>query len=74
MEPIEMAERLAAFIREQTGAASVAIDNLKRMPGGASREIWSFDATINDSARRDPPRARAAARSRRPANRHQPSQ
>ncbi|MFI5351571.1 MAG: phosphotransferase family protein [Candidatus Binatales bacterium] len=49
MEPNEMTERLAAFIREQTGAASVAIDNLKRMPGGASREIWSFDAAINDS-------------------------
>ena len=49
MEPNEMAERLAAFIREQTGAASVTIDNLKRMPGGASREIWSFDAAINDS-------------------------
>ena len=44
-----MTEKLAAFIREQTGAASVTIENLKRMPGGASREIWSFDATISDS-------------------------
>src|SRR6202521_6154993 len=51
MEPNEMAARLAAFIREQTGTASVTIANLARMPGGASREIWSFDAAI-DKARR----------------------
>jgi aminoglycoside phosphotransferase (APT) family kinase protein len=46
MEAKEMAERLAAFIREQGGFAEVRIDNLKRMPGGASREIWSFDTVL----------------------------
>src|SRR5271157_1506002 len=52
MEPNEMAERLAAFIREQGGFAEVKIDALKRMPGGASRETWSFDAVIErDGAR-----------------------
>jgi len=43
-----MAARLATFIREQTASTSVTIDNLKRMPGGASREMWSFDAGISD--------------------------
>jgi aminoglycoside phosphotransferase (APT) family kinase protein len=46
MEPKEMAERLADFIARQGSFASVKIENLKRMPGGASRETWSFDATI----------------------------
>jgi aminoglycoside phosphotransferase (APT) family kinase protein len=49
MEPIEMAERLAAFIRAQGSFTAVKIDHLKRMPGGASREIWSFDAALIDS-------------------------
>lgn len=48
MEPTEMAERLAAFIRDQGRFANVRIENLKRMPGGASREIWSFDAAIRN--------------------------
>jgi aminoglycoside phosphotransferase (APT) family kinase protein len=42
----EIAERLAAFIREQGRFARVSIENLRKMPGGASREIWSFDAIL----------------------------
>jgi aminoglycoside phosphotransferase (APT) family kinase protein len=42
-----MKERLVRFIREQGGFDRVAIDNLRRMPGGASREIWSFDAEMD---------------------------
>ena len=40
---------------------AVAISELRRLSGGASRETWSFDATQNDSSlrqlvlRRDPP-------------------
>ncbi len=58
-----MAERLARFIASEGGFADVRIENLRRMPGGASREIWSFDAaTAQDGAvtrrslvlRRDP--------------------
>ncbi len=45
-EPSKIAERLRDFIREQGRFDRVAIENLRRMPGGASREIWSFDATL----------------------------
>ncbi|HEY6419515.1 MAG TPA: phosphotransferase family protein [Candidatus Binataceae bacterium] len=47
MEPIEIERRLADFIRIQGPFESVAIENLRRMPGGASREIWSFDARLD---------------------------
>ncbi len=46
MEPNEIAERLRAFIREQGRFSKVKIENLSKMPGGASREIWSFDAVM----------------------------
>lgn len=46
MEKQELIERLARFIREQGGFAKVEIGNFRRMAGGASREIWSFDATL----------------------------
>ncbi|HVA81430.1 MAG TPA: phosphotransferase family protein [Candidatus Binataceae bacterium] len=46
MEKQEMTERLARYIGEQGGFAKVAIENLYRMAGGASREIWSFDAVL----------------------------
>ncbi len=43
-----MRERLAAFIREQLQVApdSVRVRNLSRMPGGASRELWSLDVEL----------------------------
>ncbi|HVN63142.1 MAG TPA: phosphotransferase family protein [Candidatus Binataceae bacterium] len=43
MEAEEIARRLTNFIREQGGFDRVAIESLRRMAGGASREIWSFD-------------------------------
>jgi aminoglycoside phosphotransferase (APT) family kinase protein len=46
MEVPEITERLTRFIREQGGFDRVTIENLRRMPGGASREIWSFDAEM----------------------------
>jgi aminoglycoside phosphotransferase (APT) family kinase protein len=46
MDAKEIAEPLAAFIRAEGKFKSVAIENLRKMPGGASREIWSFDATM----------------------------
>ncbi|HYB89586.1 MAG TPA: phosphotransferase family protein [Candidatus Binataceae bacterium] len=46
MDQTEMTERLAAFIRDQSRYDSVQILNLFRMPGGASRETWSFDAEL----------------------------
>jgi|YelNatPaOPRAMG01_1025707.scaffolds.fasta_scaffold00970_9 aminoglycoside phosphotransferase (APT) family kinase protein len=46
MEASEMTERLGGFIRRQGRFSEVKIENLRRMPGGASREIWSFDAIM----------------------------
>src|SRR5579864_7171593 len=49
MEVAELSERLRAFIREQGKFAEVKIANLHKMPGGASREIWSFDCTMQSA-------------------------
>ncbi|MFZ0888918.1 MAG: phosphotransferase family protein [Candidatus Binataceae bacterium] len=74
MDQAEMTERLAAFIREQGKFDRVTIENLKRMPGGASRETWSFEAVMErDGAtsrralalRRDPGAYRIGTTSRR---------
>ncbi len=46
IEPSEMVSRLTAFIRIAGSFDGVAIDNFRKMPGGASREIWSFDCTM----------------------------
>src|SRR5213594_3265580 len=43
------------------GAAPVAVERLRRLAGGASRDIWAFDARLPDGRverlvlRRDPP-------------------
>ena len=42
-----MRERLAAYILQQTGAARASVEGMRRLPGGASRETWSFDATYD---------------------------
>jgi aminoglycoside phosphotransferase (APT) family kinase protein len=43
MDVPEMERRLAAFIARQVGVDHVAVSGLRRLPGGASREIWSLD-------------------------------
>ena len=43
-------DALASAVRRHLGA-SVKIDGLHRLSGGASRETWSFDATTEDGAR-----------------------
>ena len=74
MDQAEMIERLAAFIRGQGKFDRVTIENLKRMPGGASREIWSFEAVMELNGattrqalvlRRDPGAHRIQTTSRR---------
>ena len=42
---VEKARRLCAFVADQLGIQpeSVAIDGLRRLAGGASRELWSLD-------------------------------
>ena len=54
-EPGEMVQRLTAFIRSEGRFDHVAIENFRKMPGGASREIWSFDCAMErggETARR----------------------
>ncbi len=46
MELERIRERLGGFIAERGGFASVKIENLRPMAGGASREILSFDAVL----------------------------
>jgi aminoglycoside phosphotransferase (APT) family kinase protein len=64
MDVADMQERLARFIAQQVGVESVRVDNLRRLPGGASRETWSVDVAYDKSGdrvtlplvlRRDPP-------------------
>jgi aminoglycoside phosphotransferase (APT) family kinase protein len=62
----ELAERLAAFVAREEGLAAdrVRAANLRRLAGGASREIWSLDLAIERNGgaedlplvlRKDPP-------------------
>jgi aminoglycoside phosphotransferase (APT) family kinase protein len=65
---LAMAERLAEFVAREGGLAPGAaeIRDLRRLAGGASRELWSLQAVLSDRAggaprvldlvlRRDPP-------------------
>lgn len=63
-DPVEeLQQRLTAFLTAETGNA-VRISGLRRLAGGASRELWSLDAEIEAESgaqrhelvlRRDPP-------------------
>ncbi len=46
MTPEDLGERLAAFLTRHHNARAVEIRDLKLLTGGASRQTWSFDATI----------------------------
>jgi aminoglycoside phosphotransferase (APT) family kinase protein len=67
----EMEQRLVAFIARQVGVPTVTVSGLRRLAGGASREIWSVDASYEQNGtrvnlplvlRRDPAAAVGAAR------------
>src|SRR3954471_10923564 len=57
--------RIAAYLQSRiAGATDLCVSNLARIPGGASRETWMFDARWTDNGttakrryilRRDPP-------------------
>jgi aminoglycoside phosphotransferase (APT) family kinase protein len=56
----ELAERLGAFLVERSGDPAARVAGLRRLAGGASRELWSLDATWDGVTRglvlrRDPP-------------------
>ncbi|MEU4641450.1 phosphotransferase family protein [Micromonospora sp. NPDC023814] len=42
-EATRLGERLRAVLAERTGDPGVRVDNLRRLPAGASRHTWSFD-------------------------------
>jgi aminoglycoside phosphotransferase (APT) family kinase protein len=57
--PDDLARRIAAFATARVGT-DVRVENLRRMAGGASRELWSLDASWDGRRhelvlRRDPP-------------------
>src|SRR6185436_16131845 len=60
--PDELAPRLRDFLAAENKRCEVVIEGLRRVPGGASRETWSFDARFDGAApralilRRDPGR------------------
>ncbi len=60
MTPDELTSRLRDFLAAASGHRAVAIDHVRRVPGGASRETWAFDARFDDGPprplilRRDP--------------------
>lgn len=49
MKADQLKERLAPFIAREAGVNQVTIEGLRRMPGGASRETWSFDAVYEQN-------------------------
>jgi aminoglycoside phosphotransferase (APT) family kinase protein len=49
----EVAEKLTTFLKRSHDAKSVRIDDLRLLTGGASRQTWSFDATVGHADGRD---------------------
>lgn len=49
MDPQQLGERLADFLKRAHDARSVQIEHLRLLTGGASRQTWSFDAVIEDA-------------------------
>lgn len=46
-----MQERVREYLSSRLNAPDVAVSGLYRIPGGASRETWSFDARWRDNGR-----------------------
>ena len=44
--PDDVAAKLTAFLKRSHNAKSVRVDDVRLLTGGASRQTWSFDATI----------------------------
>ncbi len=51
MDSAEVEAGLVPFIRRQTGASSVAIEDAVRLSGGASRETWSLNLVLEGGDR-----------------------
>jgi aminoglycoside phosphotransferase (APT) family kinase protein len=48
LEPEERTRRLEEFVEGQTGKAA-RVEGLRRLAGGSSRQVWSFDLTQGES-------------------------
>ncbi|MEO8457062.1 MAG: phosphotransferase family protein [Chloroflexota bacterium] len=44
--PDEASEKLGAFLQREHAAKKVRVENMRLLTGGASRQTWSFDATV----------------------------
>ncbi len=60
LDAAALADRLGAFLRERSGDPRATVAAPRRLAGGASRELWSLDASWNGETRglvlrRDPP-------------------
>ncbi len=52
LEPEKMIGALESFVRAQGSYADVKVQNLAKMSGGVSHEMWAFDATLQSGAQR----------------------
>jgi aminoglycoside phosphotransferase (APT) family kinase protein len=52
MEPEERVSRIEAFVRQQTGKRA-DVSALRRLAGGSSRQVWSFDLTLGEGDLRE---------------------
>ena len=43
----EMKDCLQAFVRRHAGYRKAMVENLRKMPGGASKETWAFDLAMS---------------------------
>lgn len=46
----DLAERLTGYLRKNTGQGDLALANLRRLSGGASKEQFTFDLTWKDAS------------------------
>jgi aminoglycoside phosphotransferase (APT) family kinase protein len=44
-------QRISDYLSQKLGVPDVAVSDVRRIPGGASRETWSFDARWRDDGR-----------------------
>ena len=49
MGPDQLSHKLTDFLKRSQGARPVRVEGLRLLTGGASRQTWSFDATIEDA-------------------------
>jgi len=73
MDAADLQSRVAAFVARQVGDDGVEVSGVRRLAGGASREIWALDVAYRHHGerivrplvlRRDPPGAAAQTRPR----------